>query len=161
MTVPALPPMAELTGYRLIKVGEQLLDVAEDALGPLALKPRHLNVLVTVQAYPEMSQQELSEVIGIDVNAMVTVMDFLERHGLAVRDRNPRDRRRHMVSLTRKGEQAVRHAGEVVARREAEYLAPLTAEEVRTLRELTGRLLGIQEERDGRQSAPEAGPESS
>lgn len=145
MSVPTTPPMAELTGYRLIKVGEQLLEVADDALAPMSLKARHLNVLVTVKAHPELSQHELGQVIGIDVNAMVTVMDFLEQNGLVVRARNPRDRRRHIVKVTKRGEQALRLAGEVVSQREAEYLAPLTTDEIRTLHALTGRLLRLDE----------------
>jgi DNA-binding MarR family transcriptional regulator len=145
MTIPARPPMAQLTGYRLIKVGEELLAAAEEALTGMALKARHLNVLMTVKAHPGLSQQELSRVIGIDVNAMVVVMDFLELNGLAVRDRNPSDRRRHIVRVSEEGDRSLRLASEAVSRREAEYLASLTPDEVHTLHALTGRLLRLDE----------------
>lgn len=145
MASPLLPPMADLTGYRLIKVGEQLLEAADEALNTIAIKARHLNVLVTVKAHPEMSQQELSELIGIDVNGMVVVIDFLEKHGLAVRARNPLDRRRHVVRVTSKGDQIVRRGGQLVAACENEFLSVLSPSDRQELHRLTGLLLRIED----------------
>lgn len=155
MATPQLPPMADLTGYRLIKVGERLLEAADEALATIAVKARHLNVLVTVKAHPDMSQQELSTLIGIDVNGMVVAIDYLEKHGLAVRARNPRDRRRHVVRLTTKGEQIVRRGGQLVAACENEFLMTLTAAEREELRRLTGLLLRIDTDA---QAAPAGAP---
>lgn len=144
MTTSSLvPPMADLTGYRLIKLGEQLLDQADEALTAISIKARHLNVLVTVLAHPDMSQQELSEVIGIDVNGMVVAIDFLEKHGLAVRARNSRDRRRHVVQVTEKGLQVVRRGSELVAKCQEALFAPLSGAEITELHRLTGRLMRI------------------
>lgn len=145
MPTSQLPPMADLTGYRLIKIGEQLLEAADEALATIAIKARHLNVLVTVKAQPDLSQQELSDLIGVDVNGMVVVIDYLEKHGLAVRARNPRDRRRHVVRVTTKGDQIVRRGGQIVAACENEFLLALTPREREELHRLTGLLLRIDE----------------
>lgn len=136
-------PMAAHTGYRLIKLGEQLLDLAEHTLEATAVRPRHLNVLVTLLEHAELSQLELSALLGIDVNTMVTVIDHLEREGLAVRERNPRDRRRHVVWVTEAGRAEAERDTVLMRTAEAEFFSVLTSGEQTHLHDLTGCLLRL------------------
>lgn len=53
---------------------------------------------------------ELSRIIMVDPSTLVPVVDALERKGLAVRGRDPHDRRRVPISLTQRGvEIAAKH----------------------------------------------------
>lgn len=137
--------MVDFTGYRLIKLGERLLEAGDEALNEAGIKARHLNVLTAVTAYPDLSQQELSALIGIDVNSMVVVIDFLEEHGLATRERNPRDRRRHVVRVTKKGQRVVRRGSQLLAERQDRFFAALSPADLAELHRITGLLLGLDE----------------
>ena len=53
---------------------------------------------------------ELSRIMMVDPSTLVPVVDALERKGLAVRGRDPHDRRRSPISLTQRGgEIAAKH----------------------------------------------------
>jgi len=102
---------------------------------------REFHVLAAAASMPNPSQKELSRVLGVDPNVMVGLIDRLEEEGLAIRERNPRDRRRYIVTTTEKAARVLEEARESVANAEAEFFATLSEQEVRTLHELSGRLL--------------------
>lgn len=138
---PAAAALRERTAYRLVKLGERLMAVAENALAPLGIRPRHLNVLATLAADESLSQQEVSRLLRIDPNVMVGVIDDLEELGLAERQRNPKDRRRHVVVLTAAGQKVLQDGTALLDEAEVKILSPLSAEERRVLHDVAGRLL--------------------
>jgi DNA-binding MarR family transcriptional regulator len=129
------------TGYRLIKLGELVLATAERALEPLGVRPRHFNVLTVVAANPTISQQDLSRRLNIDANVMVGVIDELERAGFARRQRNPNDRRRHVVDLTEAGLDILRRGQRLLDVAEAELFGTLSDRDRAKLDDIAGRLL--------------------
>ncbi|NYI05365.1 MarR family winged helix-turn-helix transcriptional regulator [Allostreptomyces psammosilenae] len=135
-------PLRARTAYRLIKVGELMMRIAETALAPLGIRPRHFNVLATLAADATLSQQEVSRTLGIDPNVMVGLIDDLEKLGLARRERNPEDRRRHVIVLTDAGQDLLREGYRRVAKAEAQIFAPLSEAERATLDSATETLLG-------------------
>ena len=60
----------------------------------------------------------------------------VEERGLIVRKRDPDDRRRHLVSLTPTGKEALGELRAILKQVEKEFFAPLDANERRTLHEL-------------------------
>ncbi|MDQ2761449.1 MAG: hypothetical protein M3Y17_13770, partial [Actinomycetota bacterium] len=55
------PNTGERLGYLLIKLGEVVLAVAEQALAPLGVRARQFNVMRIVASNPTLSQQDLSK----------------------------------------------------------------------------------------------------
>jgi DNA-binding MarR family transcriptional regulator len=141
MSNTASAELAVRTGYRLIKLGELVMAAAERALEPLGVRPRHFNVLTVVAANPTISQQDLSRRLNIDANVMVGVIDELERAGLARRLRNPADRRRHVVELTKAGLDILRRGQRLLDGAEAELFATLSDRDLTKLDDIAGRLL--------------------
>lgn len=137
--VPA--ELAVRTGYRLVKLGELAMAAAERALEPLGVRPRHFNVLSVVAVNPTISQQDLSRHLNIDANVMVGVIDELERAGLARRERNPADRRRHVVALTKTGLDVLRRGQKFLDAAESELFAALSDRDRAKLDDLAGRLI--------------------
>ncbi|MFC7743135.1 MarR family winged helix-turn-helix transcriptional regulator [Nocardiopsis composta] len=82
-------PLADLTAFRLIKLGDLIYAEAQRTLAPLGLTPRLFHVLAGAASMDAPSQQDLARTLGFDPNVMVGVVDELERLGLAERARNP------------------------------------------------------------------------
>ncbi|ADH68252.1 MULTISPECIES: MarR family winged helix-turn-helix transcriptional regulator [Nocardiopsis] len=134
-------PMWHTTGFRLIKLGELVQATTSAVFGPQQITSRQFHVLSAAEAMPHLSQKELSRVLGVDPNVMVGLIDDLEEQGLARRERNPRDRRRYIVTPTDKARTLLGEARDAVARAESEFFATLSGSEVALLHELSGRLL--------------------
>ena len=129
------------TGYLLIKLGDVAVDIVADALAPVGLRPRHFNVLATLGVHSAFSQRDLAELHDLDPNTMVSLVDDLEDEGLVTRKRSERDRRRHEMVLTKKGERVLAEAYELIDAAEREFFAPLTKREVAALHDMVHRLL--------------------
>ncbi|CAL9593770.1 Multiple antibiotic resistance protein MarR [Nocardiopsis dassonvillei] len=134
-------PLWHTTGFRLIKLGELVQAVTAEIFGPQEISARQFHVLAAAEAMPAPSQKELSRALGLDPNVMVGLIDDLESQGLAVRERNPKDRRRYIVTPTPEAARLLRKAREAVADAEKEFFSSLSEREVEALHELSGRLL--------------------
>lgn len=131
--------MESSIGYRLVKLGGAAGDLFERCLEPVGLRPRHVRVLAYVREEPR-SQQELSRLIGMDRTTMVSVVDDLERLGLASRESAVEDRRKRVITPTRAGLRALAEAAGRLEKAEADLLAPLSAADQRQLGRLIGKL---------------------
>jgi DNA-binding MarR family transcriptional regulator len=121
-------------GYLLLKAGHYLGIEFDAALTSIGLTGREFLVLSFVRAVDGLSQQELSERLGLDPTIVVGLIDALEERELVTRRKDPADRRRNLLALTAKGRDV--HSAAVTAARQAEdaFLAPLTASRRRELR---------------------------
>ena len=124
-----------LSGMLLVKLGRALQHGFNDALKPIELTPRHLQVLDELRQGP-MSQQALADRVGADPTKLVGLLNELEGRSLVLRRRDPVDRRRHIVENSREGEARVDAALAAAAAVEDELLAALDHEQRAQLREL-------------------------
>jgi DNA-binding MarR family transcriptional regulator len=134
---------ASSTGFLLARIGTESRRRWTRALAELGLRPSHYGMLMALDAMGATSQQHLAEMVGIDPRNAVPLLDELEGRSLIRRDRDPRDRRRHSLSLTDAGREAMRRlkaAGEIA---ENELLAPLASPERARLHALLLKLLPI------------------
>src|SRR5256885_6461975 len=92
-----------LSGMLLVKLGRALQHGFNEALKPIELTPRHLQVLDELRQGP-MSQQALADRVGADPTKLVGLLNDLEDRSLVLRRRDPVDRRRHIVENSREGE---------------------------------------------------------
>ena len=122
------PHYAPTAGVLLLKIGKAAERRFEKALKPLGMTPRHLVVLFEVQACPT-SQQALIDTIGVDASKLVGLLNDLEADGLIVRNRDPEDRRRHIVEVSAKGTARLEDAKQTAATVEEELLAGLDADQ--------------------------------
>ena len=128
--------MLTSTGYLLYRTGAEARRRWAQMLGASALTPQQFGVLMTLDQHGTLSQRELSAVLGIDPRNAVAVIDALQERELLERRPDPRDRRRHAVSLTAGGRVAaetLRRAGDAT---EDELIEALDADERRTLHRL-------------------------
>lgn len=110
------------------------------ALGSAGLSPRCASTLVQLHHAGATSQQGLLEILSIDASALVSILNDLERDGLAERRRDPADRRRHIVEITDAGRAAVAAVEGSIAAVEREAFAGFSPDELGALHSLLSRI---------------------
>jgi len=113
----------------LVKLGNQIVDRAEDALAEMGLSGRQYMLLAVLSSDEPPSQLELAGLCGLLPAQVVPVLDKLEERGLVARTRSETDRRRYVVSLTDKGREALEEA-DALGRRLVDELDPAAADVV-------------------------------
>ena len=89
-----------------------------------------------------ITQGALGEAMCIDANNLVLLLNQLEEAGLAVRERDPEDRRRHRVSITPAGLRAVVRGEQAIEAVTDQVLGSLGEDERTVLRGLLAKALG-------------------
>jgi DNA-binding MarR family transcriptional regulator len=102
----------------------------------LGMSLRHFVVLSYLADHDRVPQQELAEVFHMDANNLVLLLNELEDDFLVRRDRDPDDRRRHLVEITDSGRESLVQAQEARDEVEDDVLRALSQSERDTLRRL-------------------------
>lgn len=128
------------TGYLLYRLGLRSGSLFNASLEQHGLRLRHYAVLRYLAAVENARQRELSSRLGYDPSAIVSLVDDLQRLDLAERRPDPGDRRNRIVALTAAGRQLLQVSEQDGARVTDDLLAPLDAQERRTLHALLLRI---------------------
>lgn len=115
----------------------------------LGMHMRHLMALSYVRDHNGGPQQELAEALCMDANNVVLLLNELEDLGYATRQRDPLDRRRHVVELTATGRSALEGAERAQELVEDDVLRALDEHDRKVLWELLTRALRGVEPADG------------
>ena len=97
-------------GLLLALLGREAKRRLRDAHTAHDLKPRQFQILGLLHDHGGLAQGDLVRTMGVDPSILVTLLNPLEAAGLVARERDPADRRRHLVTLTRAGEQKLTRA---------------------------------------------------
>ena len=135
------PPLAERAVFRLYKLGQLIIQAAEEELVDLGLTGRRYFVLARAGQAGPVSQQDLARMLGIDPTTIVAIVDELERGGFVRRERSSVDRRRYELHLTDSGRAALASADEVIDRVESEFFSELTPAELLTFQGISGKVV--------------------
>jgi DNA-binding MarR family transcriptional regulator len=123
----------------LTRLAKQVYRRSDERL--LGMHLRHLMTLSYVRDHDGCPQQELAEVLCMDASNVVLLLNELEDLGYMARRRDPDDRRRHRVELTRAGAKALSSAECAQEAIEDEVLKALDADERASLWRLLSRAL--------------------
>ena len=139
MATPTDVEIAEFAGQLFFRLWRASHTRVAEALGTIGLTPALFGVLNLISARDGAIQQELGSEMGIDPSTMVSLIDQLEKAGLARRRPDPRDRRARQVSITAKGRRQLERARSLALEAEDEVLGGLSASERRELLRLLRR----------------------
>src|ERR1700689_569000 len=117
---------------------------SQDALGPLGLRPLHVVALTLLRDHGSATQQALAEALRIDASNLVGLLNDLESRHLLLRQRDPGDRRRHIVELSGAGRSTLQRAEHKLAAVQDDVLGALNNDERDTLHALLLRAAGGQ-----------------
>jgi DNA-binding MarR family transcriptional regulator len=120
----------------MIKLGRITVHRFTEALEPFGIRPRHVAALIELRDRGELTQQSLCGQLHLDPTNLVAILNELEQRGYATRRRDPEDRRRHIVEVSKKGIAVIEKVSEVMDGVEEdllEGLAPAEREQLATL----------------------------
>jgi DNA-binding MarR family transcriptional regulator len=133
----ALPDeLLESDAFLLKRLGFQAKEQAMEAFSRAGLSPYHHAVLAVLDEGARDTQGSIADALGYDHGQLVGLLDELERQGLVERRRDPRDRRRHLVSMTADGRRTLERLRALVHELEDEFFAPLDAAQRAALHDL-------------------------
>jgi DNA-binding MarR family transcriptional regulator len=87
----------------MIKLGRITMHRFTEALEPFGIRPRHVAALIELRDSGQLTQQTLCGQLHLDPTNLVAILNELEEQGYALRRRDPEDRRRHLVEVSKKG----------------------------------------------------------
>jgi DNA-binding MarR family transcriptional regulator len=107
----------------------------------LGIRLKNLMALAYLRDHLEATQQLFSEAMHLDANNCVLLLNELEGLGFATRQRDPSDRRRHLVTMTEAGRIALERAEQAQETIEDDVLGALSPDERAVLNQLLRRAL--------------------
>jgi DNA-binding MarR family transcriptional regulator len=130
----------------MIKLGRITMHRFTEALEPFGIRPRHVAALIELRDSGELTQQTLCGHLHLDPTNLVAILNELEERGYATRRRDPSDRRRHLVEVSKQGIAVIEKVSEVMDGVEEDLLADLEPAE---RSQLEGLLTSIWERSGG------------
>jgi DNA-binding MarR family transcriptional regulator len=138
-------------GLLLALLGQAAMRRLRDAHTAHHLSPRQFQLLGLLHDQGTTGQQELGQVMGVDPSVLVTLLNPLEADGYVSRQRDPADRRRHVVALSPAGATHLAAAAGAQRAAEDELFSGLDQAQREQLRQL---LLALQASVQPGQASP-------
>ena len=133
--------VAEFAGQLFFRLWRASHTQTAAALESIGLTTALFAVLNYLRAREGQIQQQIGSAMGIDPSTMVSLVDQLERAGLAKRRPHPQDRRAREVLITPKGRLTLDRARELAEEVEGDVLRGLSPAEGRQLVRLLRKAL--------------------
>lgn len=128
--------------YLLAKAYQRQQRLFEQHTQAFDITGRDYGLLLILESNARLWQSEIAELMGLDRTTVTYLVDGLEKRGWLQRERDPADRRAHVVTLTAEGAAALERIRPAATAAIDEVLAPLDDAERAQLRTLLTRLLG-------------------
>src|SRR5204862_2184070 len=129
-TRPRLPEeLASSTPFLMKRLGFKLKDQSMAAYEQAGLHPYHHAVLAVLDEGTRETQGAIADALAYDRGQLVGLLDELEERKLVERQRDPDDRRRHIVQLTSEGKRALAKLRATAKRLDDELLVALDESE--------------------------------
>lgn len=132
--------LGEIVGYALRRAQVAIYQDYMRTIGEHDIRPAQFAALSVIAANPGLSQTTLAATLGIDRSGAVTLIDALERRGLAMRMPSPNDRRTHAIMLTGAGRAMLETLNELVRQHDSRMTAGFTQAEREQLISMLRRL---------------------
>ena len=135
------------TTFLLKRLGFTAKERALKAYEEEGLHPYHFAILLALDQGSHETQGSIADALGYDRGQLVGLLDELEERGLVERQRDPNDRRRHLVELTADGKRTLRRLRALARALEDDFLEPLSDAERDKLQALLLKLAAKHEPR--------------
>ncbi len=108
----------------------------DELLRPSGVTALQYTALTVLERHPDFTSAQLARHSFVTAQTMADMVTSLEGRGLVERHRDPADRRRLVLSLTKDGQALLRQSRREVAKLEARMLGGVSASAARSLRQV-------------------------
>jgi MarR family transcriptional regulator, lower aerobic nicotinate degradation pathway regulator len=127
--------------FVLARLGTLARHQCADHLAASGLSQHQHAILCCLDEYGSACQRDIAVRLGLDSGDIVAFFDGLQKRGLVLRERDQRDRRRQVVSLTPSGKHTLQDIERALDAAEPGILAALTERERAELHQIATRIL--------------------
>jgi DNA-binding MarR family transcriptional regulator len=138
--VTALSRVAGRPTWLLARANARAQGLLADAFAAEGVRGYHFRLLAALDQYGPASQADLGRRTGIDRSDVVATLNELAAAGLVRREPDPADRRRNIVTMTKRAATALDRLDAVLEDVQRAVLAPLDAREQKTFVRLLAKL---------------------
>lgn len=124
----------------LMKTADRVSSYVHSHLKYDGITVSQFGVLEALNFRGPMCQKDIAEIIRKTTGNMTTVIDNLEKNGLAVRKKDNKDRRFFTVSITQKGMDVLNESFDAYKNNVSERMECLTADELETFIKLCRKI---------------------
>lgn len=108
----------------------------DELLRPSGVTALQYTALTVLERHPDFTSAQLARHSFVTAQTMADMVTTLEGRGLVERHRDPADRRRLVLALTKEGRALLRRSRSEVAELEAKMLSGVSASAARSLRQI-------------------------
>lgn len=144
------------SGFLLARLGFAFKGKTIARLEQIGAELYDYGVLALLAERSRETQATMADALTLDPSRLVALLDSLEERNLIVRQRDPHDRRRHLVSITEDGRRELSRLRSTIRKLEEEFFAPLDPDSRKALHELLLRLAAANDPRCAFASAANA-----
>jgi len=137
------------SGFLLARLGLAFKAKALARIEDEGFDAHDYGVLAILAEGARETQATIADTLAVDPSRLVALLDALEERGLIARQRDPHDRRRHVVSITPAGKRQLQRLRSIAKQLEDEFFAPLAAEDREAFHELLSQLACAHDPRCG------------
>ena len=121
--------LVKSSGFLLARLGLAFKGKAIERIEQEGFEGHHYSVLAMLGEGDRETQATIADALDLDPSRLVAVLDSLEERGLVARQRDPHDRRRHVVSITPAGKRQLQKLRAIVKQLEDDFFGPLAAQD--------------------------------
>jgi DNA-binding MarR family transcriptional regulator len=129
------------TSWLITQLAGHARRLVSDGFAVAGARRYHYRILAALREFGAASQADLGRRCGVDRSDVVAAINELAEQGFVERAPDPADRRRNTVTLTAAGGRHLRRMDRALDRVQDDLLAPLSAQDRRTLTRLLTQLL--------------------
>ena len=138
--VSVLRRVAGRPTWLLSRANARSQSLLSDAFAAEGVRGYHFRMLAALDQYGSSSQADLGRHTGIDRSDVVATLNDLVASGLVQREADPVDRRRNVITITKRGAGALERLDAALDDVQDALLDPLTPNERRTFVRLLAKL---------------------
>lgn len=139
-TEPSDTLLSQLIGYALRRAQLKVAQNLVEQLTPFDLRPAQFSALLIIEASPGLMQTDLASILAIEPPQVVTLLNKLEKLGLAVRVRCKPDKRSYGLFLSKAGEIQLKKLKEIARQSDVDSTRSLDKQEREQLLALLHKL---------------------
>ena len=137
---PLVSSLHSYIGFEVRRTHLALARKFGEIFSDVELKSGQFSILAAISEHPNQTQTVIAKQLGLDRSTMVPLLDVLQKKQLIERERDPNNRRAHILTITTKGKRVLNKSRPLIDEHETAVTKGITKLEKRQLLRLLSQL---------------------